>query len=76
MTRWNSVASTKNSNRWQRLIPILIGLLIFLGLMLLCGCVRTQYEYREVEREPIDCDMRIETPLDMANCLAEFRQKW
>lgn len=51
-----------------------IGILIF--CLLFCGCTRTQYEYKEIEREPIDCDMHIKTPLDMAKCLAEFRQKY
>lgn len=51
------------------------ALLIFF-LSLLAGCVRTQIKYEELEREPIDCDLYIKTPLDMAECLAEFRQKW
>lgn len=67
---------SNNLNNWRKLIPILTGILGLLTLALLGGCVKTQYEYKEVEREPIDCDMYIKTPLDMANCLAEFRQKW
>lgn len=51
------------------------GILVFF-LLLLSSCARTQYVYKEIEREPIDCDLYIKTPLDMAKCLAEFRQKW
>ena len=51
------------------------GILVFF-LLLLSGCARTQYVYKEIEREPIDCDLYIKTPLDMAKCLSEFRQKW
>ena len=76
MTKWNSVEKTKSWKNWQKAIPALIGMLIFLILLLLSSCVKTQYVYQEIEREPIDCDKNIETPIDMAKCLQEFRQKW
>lgn len=76
MTKWNSVKKSQNLRSYQSWIPLLIGVLILATLLLLASCVRTQVKYVELEREPIDCDAHIKTPLDMANCIAEFRQKW
>ena len=52
-----------------------VGIIVFL-ILLLASCVKTEYVYKEVERETIDCDLYIKTPLDMANCITEFRQRW
>lgn len=76
MTKWNSVARTKSLKIWRNILSVLIGIGILVVMSLFCGCTRTQYEYKEIEREPIDCDMHIETPLDLAKCIAEFRQKY
>lgn len=76
MIKSNSVRKSQNLKNWQNQIPLLTGLLILATLLLLSSCVRTQVKYVELEREPIDCDAHIKTPLDMANCIAEFRQKW
>lgn len=44
--------------------------------MLLNGCKQIEYVYVEIPREPIYCIDNIKTPLDMANCLAEYKQKY
>jgi hypothetical protein len=44
--------------------------------MLLGSCKQIEYVYVETPREPIYCIDNINTPLDMANCLAEYKQKY
>ena len=52
----------------------MIGTLILLILLLLSGC--KQIEYVEVEHQPITCIDEIKTPLDMAKCLNEYKQRY
>ena len=54
----------------------LIGILIFLTLLLLSSCKQTEYIYTETPKEPILCIDTIKTPLDMANCLNEYKLKY
>ena len=54
----------------------LIGMLIFLILLLLCSCKQTEYIYINTPKEPILCIEEIKTPLDMANCLNEYKLKY
>ena len=54
----------------------MIGIGISATVLWLSGCVRTEYVYKEVEREPITCIERIKTPLDMAKCLQEYKIKY
>lgn len=49
---------------------------IFAILMLLSACVRTEYVYKTLEKEPINCIDSIKTPLDMAKCLGEYKLKY
>lgn len=51
-------------------------MLIFLILMLLNACKKTEYIYKELPKEPITCINAIKTPLDMANCLNEYKLKY
>lgn len=44
--------------------------------LFLASCTQTEYVYREIPREPITCIERINTPLDMAKCLAEYKAKF
>lgn len=44
--------------------------------ILLTGCTSVEYVYVEIPREPITCIDRIKTPLDMAKCLAEYKEKY
>lgn len=45
-------------------------------MMLLGGCVRTEYVYRETPREPVTCYKHLKTFLDMAKCLEEYKAKY
>ena len=73
---WKPVSESQNLKNWQKKIKkFLIGTLIFLTLLLLKACVRTEYVYVEPEREPITCHKTIKTPLDMAKCLEEYKIK-
>lgn len=44
--------------------------------LLLSSCKNIEYVYVETPKEPITCIDRIKTPLDMANCLAEYKTKY
>jgi hypothetical protein len=44
--------------------------------MLLNACKQIEYVYIEAPREPITCIDVIQTPMDMATCLAEYKVKY
>lgn len=73
-THWQSVNETKSLKRKQLRTKLLIGAFISAILLLLSGC--KQIEYVEVERQPITCIDEIKTPLDMAKCLNEYKQRY
>lgn len=69
-------SETKNLKKRQDKI-ILIGWLILAILLLLSGCSRQiEYVYVEPERVPITCIDSIKTPLDMAKCLSEYKERY
>ena len=49
---------------------------ILVTLTLLSSCKRIEYVYLEMPKEPIICIDKIKTPLDMANCLSEYKLKY
>lgn len=50
--------------------------MLILSSLLMTSCKNVEYVYVEVPREPITCIDRIATPLDMAKCLAEYKEKY
>ena len=60
----------------SKISPYLIGILIFLTLLLLSSCKQIEYIYIDIPKEPILCINTIKTPLDMANCLNEYKLKY
>jgi hypothetical protein len=50
--------------------------IIFLLIVLLTGCGRTEYVYIETPREPVTCHRHLKTFLDMAKCLEEYKAKF
>lgn len=60
----------------SKINPYLIGILISLTLLLLSSCKQTEYIYIDTPKEPILCINEIKTPLDMANCLNEYKLKY
>jgi hypothetical protein len=64
-------------NSWKRPLEkiriILIGIGILVIVLLLEGCVKTEYVCTEIPLEPINCINNIKTPLDMAKCLEEYK---
>lgn len=49
--------------------------IIFLFIVLLTSCVKTEYVYVKPQREPITCHQSMKTFLDMAQCLEEYKIK-
>lgn len=54
----------------------MIGWLILAILLLLSGCSRIEYVYVEPEKVPVTCIDHIKTPLDMAKCLEEYKERY
>ena len=74
---WQSVSKQNDLKKKQKKRKlILIGLLILVAVMLLSSCSQTKVVYVEAERQPITCIDSIKTPLDMAKCLAEYKQRY
>ena len=55
------------------IITMLIGLIVACPMTLLVGC---QSPAKPVNRPPITCIKHIKTNADMANCLAEYDEKY
>lgn len=52
------------------------NVLIFMFVFFLVSCAKTEYVYIEPQREPITCHQEIQTYLDMAKCLEEYKVKY
>lgn len=77
MQKWKPISESRNYKRKQiRIKTFLIGIILLLILMLLGSCKQIEYVYVEVPREPVTCIDSIKIPLDMANCLAEYKVKY
>lgn len=50
--------------------------MLIMVLCLITSCTKDRYVYVELPREPITCIDGIKTPLDMATCLAEYKEKY
>ena len=75
MKKSHSNNKQKNLKKLQLKI-LLIGIEISVILMLLSSCKKTEYIYTTLPKEPIICIDNIKTPLDMANCLQEYKLKY
>lgn len=73
---WQSTEEIKNLSKRLLWIKALIGTLILATVLLSSGCKQTEYVYIEPERVPITCIDDIKTPLDMAKCLSEYKERY
>ena len=77
MTKWKPIEKSKNLEMKQKKIKVLLTGIIILAIVLLLGsCKQIEYIYVETPREPIYCIDNIQTPLDMAGCLQEYKIKY
>lgn len=51
-------------------------MLILVTALLLNACKQTEYVYIEPARMPVTCIDEIKTPLDMAECLNEYKMRY